>query len=243
MDFVLIGMPYDGSQTFRKGAAKGPEALRKVFPKLETFVSGVDLSQEAFIDDYGDFEREEFSLKGGKFPIILGGDHSITRFTVPAIAASQPHNKPKSVLVFDAHPDCEDSDGHDGFARRLAEMGYNIFIYKPRCMSVVEKNFIESSKNVKVISEKGLKEIEGPVYVSIDYDALDPSLMPAVGNPEPDGLTFKEIVDVIAAVADKTIAVDFVELTPTEKDTELWNSVAGKLVYAVIAEIAKSRKG
>ena len=101
---------------------------------------------------------------------------------------------------------------------------------------------IESSNNVKVVSENDLKEIEGPVYISIDYDALDPSVMPAVGNPEPDGLAFKEIVDAIAAVADKTIAVDFVELTPTEKDTELWNSVAGKLVYAVIAEIVKSRK-
>jgi len=235
MDFILVGIPFDDSQTFRKGAAKGPEALRKTFPKLETFVSGVDLSQEAFIDDYGDFEREEFSLKGGKFPIILGGDHSITRFTVPVV-------KPKSVLVFDAHPDCEDSDGHDGFARRLAEMGYNIFIYKPRCMSASEKEFLAQSKNVKIIDEKGLKEIEGPVYVSIDYDALDPSVMPAVGNPEPDGLTFKEIIDAVQIVVGKAIAVDFVELTPTEKDTELWNSVAGKLVYAVIAEVVKSRK-
>src|SRR3989344_1277346 len=243
MDFVVIGIPFDGSQTFRKGAAKGPEALRKVFPKLENFVSGVNLAENAFIEDAGDVSREKFALPNKKFPIILGGDHSITRFTVPAIAASQPYNKPKSVLIFDAHPDCEDSDGHDGFARRLAEMGYKIFIYKPRCMSVAEKNFIESSNNVKVVSENDLKEIEGPVYISIDYDALDPSVMPAVGNPEPDGLAFKEIVDAIAAVADKTIAVDFVELTPTEKDTELWNSVAGKLVYAVIAEIVKSRKG
>ena len=120
MDFILVGIPFDGSQTFRKGSAKGPDALRKIFPKLETFVSGVNLAENAFIEDAGDFEREKFSLKSGKFPIIIGGDHSITRFAVPAIAASQPYNKPKSVLVFDAHPDCEDSDGHDGFTRRLA---------------------------------------------------------------------------------------------------------------------------
>ncbi len=236
MHFILFGIPYDGSQTFRKGAAKAPMVLRKIFPKLETHVSGIDLAKEAFIEDAGDVEREKFSLKNGKFPIILGGDHSITRFTAPAI-------KPRSILVFDAHPDCEDSEKHDGFARRLAEQGYKIFLYKPRCISTEEKKFIEESKNVKIVTEKDLENIEGPVYISIDFDALDPSIMPAVGNPEPDGLTFKEIVDALSAVAEKTTAVDFVEFTPTEKDNELWASLAGKLIYAVIAEIVKGRKG
>jgi len=224
-----MGIPVDVSQTFRKGASKAPNMLREVFSKLETHIDGIDLT-EYFIEDIGNIGVDD-KIETNKFPIILGGDHQITINRVKQI-------KPQNVLILDAHPDCEDSDGHDGVSRRLAEAGFNVYLIGPRVFSKVEQEYLNTGK-VKIITKDQVKDLKN-VYLSIDFDILDPKLLPAVGNPEPDGLEFREVMDIVKEVAPNLVAVDFVEFTPVEKDNDIYLSIAGKLIYSIMAEVVKT---
>lgn len=249
MDFSLLGIAFGKTQTFRRGSEAGPDYLRQAFPKLETFVNGIDLSERAFIKDLGNISGEtidELKVKVASkltiqrgFPIILGGEHTIT---IPAVENIRPQN----LVVFDAHPDCEDSGGHDGFLRSLIEAKIispkNVFLFGVRTMSAEENKFLKENKIkiVKNISE--FKKLKGTTYLSVDLDVLDPSIMLSVGNPEPNGKSFAEVSDAIKILAPKLIAADFVEFTPLglpELD-EICASIAGKLIYGAMAEIIKS---
>lgn len=233
----MIGLPYDKSQTFRKGASKAPDMFRGIFSKLETYINSVDLT-EHFIEDIGNLSKEELEKKEIRgFPIFIGGDHSVTEWAVDKL-------KPKNVVVFDAHPDCEDSDGHDGVVRRLAEKGYHVYIvlYGLRSMSLKEKIYLDSGK-VRLIDALDISNLEGDTFVSIDFDVLDPSIMPAVGNPEPSGMRFSEVISNINALEKANIiGVDFVEYTPTEKDNDIYLTIAGKMIYLVLSNIVKGSK-
>jgi len=248
MDFALIGIPLDKSQTLRKGAAKAPTILRKVFPKLETFIFGVDLAEAAFISDLGntygrnaaeaESEIKEM-LSGAKkkaFPIFLGGDHSVTYAAASAV-------RPDKVVVFDAHADCENSDGHDGVVRRLTEKfgAKNVYLYGVRVASKTEDRFIRES-GIQITDLNGLKKLKGSIYLSIDLDVLDPSIIPSVGNPEPMGKSFAEVSEAIGTLADKLVAVDFVEFTPIKTDEMgIHALIAGKLIYDAMARVIKAR--
>jgi len=250
MNFDLLGICFDRTQTCRKGAAKAPLLIRKSFPKLETFFSGIDLTEKAFMNDLGNIKPSNTGdmiktsgaiLKGSNnFPIILGGEHTISMAGVKALPQI------KSFVSFDAHPDCENSEGHDGVARNIAKLigEKNVYLYGIRCRSKEENDFLNKSKVniVKNISE--LKNVPAPIYLSIDFDILDPSVLPAVGNPEPDGLRFKDVMEAVKILAPKLAAVDFVEFTPlgVKELDEIYAMIAGKLVYAVMAEIVKVKE-
>jgi agmatinase len=240
MQFDLLGICFDKTQTLRKGARKAPIELRKVFPKLETYISGVDLSRffmrelgNIFPKDLEGIERKIGKIEFKSIPVILGGEHSISYPLVKKI-------KPEIVVFIDAHPDLENKEDHTGVLRKIGkEIGYeNIFLYGVRMISKTETRFIKENK-IKTASLNDLKKIKKKVYLSIDFDILDPSVMSAVGNPEPDGLKFKEVVDAVKALAKNIVAMDFVEFTPDKNYVN--NIIAGKLIYSSLAEIIKSR--
>lgn len=250
MNFDLLGICFDRTQTCRKGAAKAPLLIRSAFPKLETFVSGVELTEKAFISDLGNIKPDntdamikeaELKLKKPKgFPIILGGEHTISLAGVKALPQL------KSFVSFDAHPDCENSEGHDGVARNIAKVigEKNVFIYGVRCSSKEENDFLNNSKINIIKNISVLKKIPAPVYLSIDFDIIDPAVLLAVGNPEPGGLSFREVIEAVKALAPKLAAVDFVEFAPLgirELD-DIYAMVAGKMVYAAMAEIVKAKE-
>ncbi|MCD6476937.1 MAG: arginase family protein [Candidatus Aenigmarchaeota archaeon] len=233
MNFILIGLPYDETQTCRKGASKAPNMIRNIFPLLETYIDGIDLS-EHFIEDLGNFSKDNLNeIDINKFPIILGGEHSITEWMVDKL-------KPDNVVIFDAHADCEDSEKHDGVIRRIAEKGFNVYLVKQgfRCMSKEEKKYLDTNK-IKIIDIQDLKNIKGKIYLSIDLDVLDPSILPTVGNPEPDGLKFKELIEYIKPIIPNLIGFDVVEFTPFEKDNETYLIIVGKLIYKIMSEVVK----
>ncbi len=250
MNFDLLGICFDRTQTCRKGAAKAPALIRGIFPKLETFVSGIDLAEKAFMNDMGNIkpknmeimiEEAKAKLENTKsFPIILGGEHTISLVGVKTLPQI------KSFVSFDAHPDCENSEKHDGVVRNIAkEIGEkNVYLYGIRCCSKEENAFLNNStiNIVKNLSE--LKKIPAPVYLSIDFDVLDTSILPTVGNPEPDGLSFKEVMEAVRILAPKLTAVDFVEFTPLgiKELDEIYAMIAGKMVYATMAEIVKAKE-
>lgn len=250
MNFDLLGICFDKTQTCRRGAAKAPLLIRKSFPKLETFVSWIDLSEKAFVNDLGNIqpkniesliEEAKVKLKNSKnFPIIIGGEHTVSLTGVKALP------RVKSFVCLDAHPDCENSEGHDGVVRNIAKAigEKNVYVYGVHCRSKEEDDFLNKSKIniVKNISE--LKKIPAPIYLSIDFDILDPSVLPSVGNPEPDGLKFREVMEAVKILAPKLAAADFVEFTPLglKELDEIYAMVAGKMVYAAMAEIVKAKE-
>lgn len=250
MNTSLIGIPFDKTQTLRKGAAKAPDMLRNIFPKLETNIClahnsvfaqeehsapilSVDLT-EHFVEDLGNIRKEDFK-KPKYFPVILGGEHTITRYCVKEL-------KPEKIVVFDAHPDCEDSDGHNGVVRRLAEQGFEVVLFGTRVISKEELKFIKERK-IKIASLEDLKKLSGKIYLSIDFDVLDPSVLRAVGNPEPDGLKVKEVVEAVRILSKNLIAIDFAEFTPfgIESLDLVEALIAGKVIYGCLAEIINGR--
>ncbi|MEM5872500.1 MAG: arginase family protein [Candidatus Aenigmatarchaeota archaeon] len=238
MKFSLIGICLDRKQ-FRRGSDKAPYELRNAFLNIETFLDGIDL-QEHWLKDlgniipksYDDIEKqikEKIDLKS--FPIILGGDHSITFSAVKAL-------RPKVFVSFDAHPDCIGNDlSPKSVTRKIFENGFKTMLYGIRTISKEESKFL-SKNQIKILNYEELKQINEPTYLSIDFDVLDPSIMPCVAYPEPNGLTFNQVLDAIKALAKNLIAIDFVEFVPTENLT--YSLIAGKLIYSSLAEVVKS---
>lgn len=242
MNFTLLGLPFDKTQTLRKGASKAPDMIRNIFPKLETNISGVNLA-ECFFEDMGNITADSMEelekkisqvLPSKNFPVILGGEHSIS---LPCIKSL----KPETIVWIDAHPDCEDSFAHNGVARKLTELGFKVILFGARTFSKKETQFIEEKK-IKLATLEDLKNLQGKIYLSIDFDALDTSILKAVGNPEPSGLLFDQVVEAVSALSKNLIAVDFVEFTPLgiESIDEIEALTAGKLINACLAEIVKA---
>jgi agmatinase len=238
MDFELIGILLD-RKTFGRGSHNAPIEIRRIFPRMETFINGIDLEEHGLIDlgniipkNYDKMIIEARVRINQKFPVIIGGDHSISYVGVKTV-------KPKVFVSFDAHPDCEPGElRYDTVTRKIAEDGIRTVLYGVRSFSKKESEFIKAKK-IKIASLKDLKKINEPTYLSIDFDVLDSSIMPAVSNPEPNGLTFKEVMDGVKALAKNLVAIDFVEFVPTKNITH--TLMAGKLIYHSLAEIVKAK--
>ncbi len=244
----VIGIEYDDSQTFRKGAAKFPHLFWSLVDEVETFVNGVELSDSVFFnkisnfvpEHVGDIKRKMEEVKN--FPLILGGDHSITYYTFSGL--KEKFNIEK-VIILDAHPDCEESYGHDGVTRRIIEKigPENVYLYGIRTMSKNENEYIQK-RGVKIIKDiSELSQIEGNIYLSVDFDVFDPSILPSVGNPELGGINIKEYEEIVRAFSDKIVALDFVEFTPLGGEFDkIYGSLAISIIFKTIAEIIKGGK-
>jgi agmatinase len=238
MQFSIIGVCLDRKQ-FRRGSDKAPYDIRNSFSNIETFLDGIDLQDHWMKDlgniipqSYDDIEKQiKEKVVSKDFPIILGGDHSIT---LPAVKAL----KPKVFVSFDAHPDCDGNElSAKSVTRKVFESGFKTILYGVRTVSREEADFVKKNQ-IKMATLEDLKEINEPVYLSIDFDVLDPSLMPAVAYPEPNGLAFNQVLEGVKALAKNLIAIDFVEFVPSENLT--YASIAGKLIFSSLAEIIKA---
>ena len=206
---------------------------------METFIDEVDLEEHGLVDqgnilpkNYNEMIAEAKIRLDHKFPVIIGGDHSVSFVGVKA-------TKSKVFVSFDAHPDCEKGElRNDTVTRKIAEEGYETILYGVRCFSKNEWKYIKE-KGIKIATLEDLKKIDKPIYLSIDFDVLDSSIMPAVSNPEPNGLTFSQVIDGVKALAKNLVAIDFVEFVPTKNTTD--TLMAGKLIYHSLAEIVKAK--
>jgi len=170
-------------------------------------------------------------LDKGKFIITLGGEHSITYGTVKG-------HKNKfgefSVLNIDAHCDLRDTyEGtkfnHACVMRRILEEGIPVTEVGIRSYSAEEAEFIKDRKDIKIIHgreiaeskkvkwvEDALSTLLPKVYISVDIDAFDPSIVPGTGTPEPGGLDWYQVIGLIREVfrSRQVIGFDIVELAP-----------------------------
>jgi len=191
-------------------------------------------------------------LEKNKFPVILGGEHSITIGCVGAVAKKY---KNLSVLQLDAHADMRDEYEGSKFnhacgIRRVREICSSVVQVGIRSLSEEEAGYIEKNRlkvyywNRYDVNEI-VKNLRENVYITLDIDVFDPSEMPSVGTPEPGGLCWKEVTSIVREVAEKrnVVGFDLCELAPIPGNVAP-DYLAAKLAYKMIGyslRIAKNR--
>ncbi|MBW2636580.1 MAG: agmatinase [Deltaproteobacteria bacterium] len=263
--FVIIPVPYDLTSTYQAGSRRGPEAIITASGNLElydeellkeTFLSGIHTMAPLAVDARGPEEMlatiyEEVAeiISHEKIPVLLGGEHTLSVGSVRALAGKHPSI---TVLQLDAHADMRDSYQNTPFSH--AAVGRRIFEICPlvqagiRSMSKEEAVFIKDN-NIRILSPEEIEDnpdwieeivdgLSDDVYVSIDLDVLDPSIMPATGTPEPGGIRWRDLLRLIKKVSDNcTIrGFDVVELCPIPGMVAP-DFTAAKLIYRVMGYI------
>ena len=259
-DIVIFGNTFDHTTCFRPGAREAPNVIRRASYNFEPYMyeHGVDLS-ELKVNDWGNFEvgvmvddmieEARFYLKqavhDGKFPIVLGGEHSVT---IPAVQSFQDI----SVITIDAHLDSRESylgtkNSHACVTRRCADhVGIeNVMALGVRSISQEELEMeqvmphIDSytiyEKGIEWAIEKALETVQNEnVYLSIDIDGIDPAYAPGTGTPEPFGLTPFDVKKVINMVGERMVGFDVVEVSPPF-DNGNTSALAARLVKEALA--------
>ncbi|MDP6549137.1 MAG: agmatinase [Dehalococcoidia bacterium] len=260
---VLIPVPYDSTTSFRSGARNGPAAIMEASYGLEDYDVELDLdlslagihTTDALEPHMGGpapmVERVRQAvghyLRKGKIVGVVGGEHSISIGSVQSHLETYPD---LSVLFLDAHADLRDKYlgtpwGHASVARRIHER-CPLVLVGLRSMCPEERDYIRS-QNVPTYrwpppsdGDSYLGEIAGllgpNVYVSVDLDVFDASLMPAVGTPEPGGMSWNQVNSLLQEIAKarRIVGFDVCELSPGEGPAAC-SYTAAKLVYKLVA--------
>lgn len=239
---VVLPAPYDFSTTYQGGTRWGPRAILTASQNMELWDEEIGAIYKAGIHTLPELEPTalgpeamcarveqavEWILEQGKLPVMLGGEHSLT---AGAVRAAARRTRNLSVLQLDAHADMRDRYldspySHACVMRRVRELvpASSVGI---RSMSEEEASYLESHP-APIWSARQFQALEGrwdpilrsltdEVYVTLDLDALDPSIVPGTGTPEPGGLGWYETVDLLATVSRRSriVAFDVVELAP-----------------------------
>jgi agmatinase len=259
---VILPIPYDGTSEWRSGSRHGPQAIINASQYLELYDLELDreiykvgistLRQvEPLLSSPQDMIDKVYQVVKGlvqkeKFVVLLGGEHTLS---VGAVRAFREEFPGLSVLQFDAHADLRDE--YLGTKYSQACIMRRIFELCPisqvgvRSLSWEEKQFITRNKlspfymsdlasNTASI-DRILDSVGEDVYVTIDVDVLDPSIMPAVGTPEPDGMSWQQILGIIESVASRrhVVGFDLMEFCPREGPSACAYLLA-KLAYRFI---------
>ena len=260
----VIPVPYDSTTSFRTGAREGPGAIIEASRHLEDYdteldrdISEVGIHTTPELQPQVDSPREMIAAvrtavssaaSHGKLTVLLGGEHTITLGAAQAFREIYPD---LSVLYIDAHADMRDSYqgtrwGHASVARRVSEL-CPITLIGVRSISADEMSFVKrqgiptrfwhpgASENLTQSIALAEERLTSSVYISIDLDALDPSIMSAVGTPEPGGILWHELLCLLSAVSRHAniVGFDIVELSPSQGATACAYTAA-KLAYKLI---------
>jgi agmatinase len=270
--YVLVGVPFDHTSTFRAGSRFAPRAIREASFNIEAFSlrTGVDI-EHVPIHDAGDLHvLDDVSetlkrlsgvtadiVSSGKMPVIIGGEHTVSLGVVRSL--------PKSVGVvsLDAHGDLRDEYGggkisHATVLRRVSEIvgTDGVFLCGVRALCKEEVEFIEKHKIQHAtpweIRDMGtakmaqqIAEFAGKfthVYLTIDTDVLDPAFAPAVANPEFNGIAPEELIQIATAVARERMIGFDLVEVCPNYDTGATAVAAARIIFEVIAQAEKARK-
>jgi agmatinase len=259
---IIIPAPLEYSVCYMKGTAQGPQAMLNTSSQMELYDEELDLCPIKVgvytrpVLDYsgmdhatalratGDAVREV--LQHGQLPFTFGGEHSLS---APVIAAVHEAYPDLTVIHIDAHGDLRDEfEGttlsHAAIERRVVDMGIPLLEIGIRSFSPEEAEFMKTQPDVAIVwaykMAKGLATIPWErlgkhTYVTIDLDAIDPSEMPAVGTPEPGGLSWYQVLDLFREICQRTtvVGMDIVELCPMAGQTRA-DFLAARLAYKMI---------
>lgn len=259
----VVGVPFDSTHSYRPGCRFGPDAMRDSLNNIEVFFPelGADL-ESVPIDDMGNLahtvDAEQMLQMVGrvagevsaKRPVLFfGGEHLITLGSYMALPESTGY------VVFDAHYDLRDSLAgarlsHASYLRRIVEeRGAGAVLHVGgRACAAEEAEFLKES-GIRCVTDAQVRDGRGPqllkdwisgfgsIYASFDIDVLDPGFAPGVGNPEPEGLTPRELFAMVRAMGGARIAgADIVELCPPQDNGS--TAAAAARVAAMLAAIA-----
>jgi agmatinase len=195
----------------------------------------------------------------GKLVAALGGEHTVTLALVQAVQTKYPD---LTVVALDAHADLRETyDGtklsHACVLRRVYELGRPLTLLGTRSYSKEEADLLWVAPRMKMFKAAELntpegwgqaldhlRQIPGPVYLSIDLDVLDPAVLPGVGTPEPGGLTYRQVLTIISVLAQRgpIIGLDLVELAPIPGQ-RVSEFTAARILYKALGYIYRGRRG
>jgi agmatinase len=257
---IILPVPYDETSTWIKGADKGPDAIMEASVNLEFYdvetgteahIHGIHTvepvneksSPEALVAEV--YKRTSDLLSDKKFPVIVGGNHTVS---IGSIKAFSEFYDDLTILQLDAHSDLRQIyEGsvfnHACVMARAMEMA-EIVQVGIRSMSADELPYVERSRIFyshelyvdKTNYSKALEQISGNVYITIDLDVFDPSLMPSTGTPEPGGPEYPEIMLFLHDVIKRrnVVGFDVVELCPSPVN-KMPDFVAAKIIYQLLS--------
>ncbi|MGC8849979.1 MAG: agmatinase [Candidatus Bathyarchaeia archaeon] len=271
-DLAIMGVPYDYTSTYRPGSRFAPDAIRRASMNIEAYSATSRRDCEhPNISDIGNLvvsndlcetlarigKVASYLKELAKVQLTLGGEHTITMGCIqPLIGGGE------GLLCFDAHLDLRDEFqgvklSHATFMRRIIEENGpgSVMFIGARAFSQEELDYA-SRIGVRIISAKTfnsldvatLKEIiervigDRPLYLSIDFDVVDPSFAPAVGNPEPYGIHPSKLMELLAGISmdNMVVGADLVEVSPGYDDGET-AILAAKVMVELISAIKTPR--
>lgn len=257
---ILIPVPYDGTSTWGKGADKGPEAFLEASENMElydietdseVYKQGIHLtdpitensSPEAMVNEVHTITKD--FIKRNKFVTLFGGEHSMS---IGSIRAFNECFDDLTVLQIDAHADLRESyEGtkyNHACAVYEANQTTNLVQVGIRSMDAIEKTLMDEEKtffahdmvNDEYWMDKVIETMTDNVFITLDLDAFDPSIMPSTGTPEPGGLFWYETLEFLKQVFEdkNVVGFDIVELCPNKNDKSS-DFLAAKLYYKMLS--------
>ena len=267
----IFGVDYDGTTSYKSGTRFGPSAIRNVSQSLETYCPHLDkdLSNIKYIDfgsliiDSNNTESivskvkyaTEFLIKNNLKPLILGGEHSITTGVVSALVKKYPN---LILIQLDAHADLRDSymnnkHSHACTMQRCIDNLPQKKIFQIGIRSGTREEFQRMRDNnqlidikkgdINIILEQALNEYKKyPIYLTIDLDWFDPSLVSGTGTPEPGGFMWEDFEIIIKTLNKfKLVGADIVELSPDIDSSGISSIVAAKVTRSLIMNLDSNK--
>ncbi len=257
-DIVIFSIPYDGTTSFKPGARDGGKSIREASWGLESYspILDKDLTEINFcdlkdLDIYGS-QKDIFNmienevkriLKDNKKICIFGGEHSIT---YPIVKGIKEEYDDFVVVQFDAHADLRDEYlgnkfSHACVMRRVREINNKVFQFGIRSGDKEEWEFIKKN-NIYLKSTlpskediEYIKELNLPVYLTVDIDVLDPAYAPGTGTPEPGGYSSRELFNSLYLFKDlDIIGFDIVEVAPIYDIANITAITAAKIARELL---------
>lgn len=267
-EIVIFGAGFDGTVTYRPGSRFGPQAMRSEFYGLETYSPLLDRDlTEIAVCDGGDLELPFGNtgsaldminctameiVKAGKKPFMIGGEHLVT---LPAFRAVQKKYPEVCLLHLDAHTDLREEYlgehlSHSSVVRRIWEIVGDGRIWQLGIRSGMKEEFAwarEGHTNLRPFdlsaAGEAVESLAGKhIYLTIDLDVLDPSIMPGTGTPEPGGVSFNELQKALCSFSQLNIvAADVVELAPRLDGSGVSTAVACKVMREMLLLMGEKR--
>ena len=255
---VLIPVPYDGTSTWQKGADKGPDAfleasenmeLYDIETRSEVYKKGVylapavteDASPEKMVEAV--YKTTKNYIAQDKFVTLFGGEHSISIGSIKAFSESFAD---LTVVQLDAHadlrPEYEGSKCNHACAMHEASKETNLIQVGIRSMDISETEHMDENQVYfghdlyEDWMDDAIGQMTPNVFITIDLDAFDPSILPSTGTPEPGGLFWYETLEFLKLMFKKknVVGFDIVELCPKE-DEKSSDFLAAKLYYKMLS--------
>ena len=259
---AILGVPLDDNSSYLRGPAQAPDLIRRAMYCDSANLwaeNGLDLGLAGVMHDAGNVElvaadpdavakieaAADRILATGMPLVSLGGDHSVT---YPLLRAFSKHHPKLTIVHFDAHPDLYDEllDNRlshacpfarimeQGLASRLIQVGIRTINGHQRAQA--QKFGVETITMRHLDRLRSLK-VDGPLYISVDLDAMDPAFVPGISHHEPGGMSVRELLDAIQHLGGQLVGADVVEYNPVRDRDDQSAMVAAKILKELIAKI------